>query len=197
MMLVGKQIGFGLTGSHCTLEEVIPMINALQAEGAEVIPFVSHTIQTTETKFGTPNQWLESIEKAAGQEAVNSIPKAEPYGPKTPLDAMLIAPMTGSSVSKFANAQTDSPVLMAAKATLRNSAPVVLAISTNDALGLNASNLAKLLQMHHVYLVPFGQDNPYKKPTSLVARMEDIPPTIEAAIRGEQYQPLIIEKFAD
>ncbi|QQK80210.1 dipicolinate synthase subunit B [Salicibibacter cibi] len=197
MMLDGKRIGFGLTGSHCTLEEVIPMINGLKDEGAEVIPFVSFTVQTTETKFGTPNQWLDSIEKTAGREVVNSIPKAEPYGPKTPLDAMLIAPMTGSSMSKFANAQTDSPVLMAAKATLRNSSPVVLAISTNDALGLNATNLAKLLQMHHVYFVPLGQDNPYKKPTSLVARMEDIPQTIEAAIRGEQYQPLIIEKFND
>ncbi|AXF55088.1 dipicolinate synthase subunit B [Salicibibacter kimchii] len=197
MLLDGKRIGFGLTGSHCTLEEVIPMINGLQDEGAEVTPFVSHTVQTTDSKFGTANHWLESIEKAAGQEAVNSIPKAEPYGPKTPLDAMVIAPMTGSSMSKFANAQTDSPVLMAAKATLRNSAPVVLAISTNDALGLNATNLAKLLQMHHVYFVPLGQDHPYKKPTSLVSRMEDIPQTIEAAIRGEQYQPLIIEKFND
>ncbi|QDI90253.1 dipicolinate synthase subunit B [Salicibibacter halophilus] len=197
MMLVGKRVGFGLTGSHCTLEEVIPMINGLKDEGAEVIPFVSFTIQTTETKFGTPNHWLDAIEKAAGHEAVDSIPKAEPYGPKTPLDAMLIAPMTGSSMSKFANAQNDSPVLMAAKATLRNSSPIVLAISTNDALGLNATNLAKLLQMHHVYFVPLGQDNPYKKPTSLVARMEDIPQTIEAAIRGEQYQPLFIEKFND
>ncbi|MBM7632642.1 dipicolinate synthase subunit B [Geomicrobium sediminis] len=197
MDLNGKRIGFGLTGSHCTLEEVIPLINTLRSKGAEVVPFVSWTVQSTDTKFGKSAHWISEIEKAADHEVINSIVKAEPYGPRTPLDCMLISPMTGNSLSKFANALTDSPVLMAAKATLRNGSPVVAAISTNDALGLNAKNLATLLTMKHVFLVPFGQDDPVKKPTSLVARMEAIPSTIEEALEGRQYQPLLIDKYND
>jgi dipicolinate synthase subunit B len=110
---------------------------------------------------------------------------------------MVIAPLTGNSLSKFANAMTDSPPLMAAKATLRNRRPVVLGISTNDALGLNAVNIAKLLVAKHVYFIPFGQDDPFKKPTSLVARMEAMCDTVVSAINGEQLQPLLVEKFRD
>ncbi|GAK10971.1 LOW QUALITY PROTEIN: dipicolinate synthase subunit B [Geomicrobium sp. JCM 19039] len=197
MELKGKRIGFGLTGSHCTLEEVIPLIETLIQRGAEVVPFVSWTVQSTDSKFGKAADWIAAIEKASGHEVINSIVKAEPYGPKKPLDCMLISPMTGNSLAKFANALTDSPVLMAAKATLRNGSPVVAAISTNDALALNAKNLATLLTMKHVFLVPFGQDDPIKKPTSLVARMQAIPSTIEDALDGRQFQPLLIDKYND
>ncbi|MFC5712096.1 dipicolinate synthase subunit B [Thalassorhabdus alkalitolerans] len=198
MTLKGKRIGFGVTGSHCTLEEIMPEMKRLREMGAEVIPFVSHTVLSTDTKFGSSDHWKKEILKASGQDdIIDSIVKAEPFGPKTPLDAMLIAPLTGTSISKFANAMTDSPVLMGAKATLRNSKPVVLAISTNDALGLNGVNVMKLMATKNIYFVPFGQDAPDQKPNSLVARMEAIPATIEAAIHGRQYQPVIIEKFRD
>ena len=141
MNLKGKRIGFGFTGSHCTYEEVMPHLEKLIAEGAEVRPVVSYTVQSTNTRFGEGAEWIKKIEEITGFKAINSIVGAEPLGPKIPLDCMVIAPLTGNSMSKFANAMTDSPVLMAAKATLRNGKPVVLAVSTNDALGLNGVNL--------------------------------------------------------
>ncbi|TDQ39698.1 dipicolinate synthase subunit B [Aureibacillus halotolerans] len=193
MKLKGKRIGFGMTGSHCTYEEVMPQMQVLMDEGAKVVPIVSSTLVHTSTRFGQAGEWVEKIEKATGEKVIDSIVKAEPLGPKTPLDCMVIAPLTGNSLSKFANAMTDTPVLMAAKATLRNRSPVVLAISTNDALGLNGVNLMRLMATKHIYFVPFGQDDPVKKPTSLVARMSDLLPTVQAAIENVQYQPVIVE----
>ncbi|MFD2704755.1 dipicolinate synthase subunit B [Salibacterium lacus] len=196
MPFENKKIGFGVTGSHCTLEEAIPYMRYLREKGADVYPIITPTVLKTDSKFGAAEKWLKEIKTASGKEDVaDSIVKTEPFGPKYPLDAMLIAPMTGNSISRFANAITDSPVLMAAKATLRNSSPVVLAISTNDALGLNGGNIMKLMNAKNIYFVPFGQDNPAAKPTSLVARMEDIVPTLEEALSGRQYQPVIVENF--
>jgi dipicolinate synthase subunit B len=197
MRLKGKHIGFGLTGSHCTYDQVVPQIQTLIDEGAKVTAFVTYTVKNTVTKFGDGRDWVKKVEEITGHEVIDSIVKAEPFGPKTPLDCMVIAPLTGNSLSKFANAMTDSPPLMAAKATLRNRRPVVLGISTNDALGLNAVNIAKLLVAKHVYFIPFGQDDPFKKPTSLVARMEAMCDTVVSAINGEQLQPLLVEKFRD
>lgn len=198
MPFQNKRIGFGVTGSHCTLEEAIPYMKELRDKGADVYPIVTQTVLSTDTKFGAKEKWLKKIKEASGKnDIVDSIVKAEPFGPKIPLDAMVIAPMTGNSISRLANAITDSPVLMAAKATLRNQKPVVLAISTNDALGLNGQNIMKLMNAKNIYFVPFGQDNPMKKPNSLVARMEAIAATLEAALSGRQYQPVIIEKFKD
>ncbi|MDQ0350675.1 dipicolinate synthase subunit B [Alkalibacillus filiformis] len=193
MDLKGKRIGFGLTGSHCTYDETFPVLQDLVDRGAEVVPIVSYTVQSTDTKFGEAEQHIARIKEITNKPLVNTIPLAEPLGPKEPLDCMVIAPMTGASLSKFANALTDSPVLMAAKATLRNRKPVVLAISTNDALGLNAANIAKLLAAKHIYFVPYGQDDPVKKPTSLVAHMSLLPDTIEKALEGEQLQPMLRE----
>jgi len=197
MRLKGKHIGFGLTGSHCTYDQVVPQIQTLIDEGAKVTAFVTYTVKNTVTKFGDGRDWVKKVEEITGHEVIDSIVKAEPFGPKTPLDCMVIAPLTGNSLSKFANAMTDSPPLMAAKATLRNRRPVVLGISTNDALGLNAVNIAKLLVAKHVYFIPFGQDDPFKKPTSLFARMEAMCDTVVSAINGEQLQPLLVEKFRD
>ncbi len=195
MSLKGKRIGFGLTGSHCTYDEVMPYLQQLIDEGAELLPVVSYTLQTTNTRFGDGEEWIKKIESITGQKVIDSIVKAEPLGPKIPLDCMVIAPMTGNSMSKLANAMTDSPVLMAAKATLRNWKPVVLAISTNDALGLNGVNLMRLMATKNIYFVPFGQDAPEKKPNSMVARMELLRETIVTAIEGKQLQPVIVEKF--
>lgn len=195
MSLEGKHIGFGITGSHCTYEDVVPVMKQLVDKGAKVTPFVSYTVQNTDTKFGKSKDWLKKIQEMTDEPIVDSIPKAEPFGPQTPLDCMLIAPLTGNSMSKLANAITESPVLMGAKATLRNGRPVVLAISTNDALGLNGMNLMKLMATKNIFFVPFGQDNPFKKPNSLVADMTKIAETIEAALKKEQFQPVLIERY--
>jgi dipicolinate synthase subunit B len=197
MKLAGKRIGFGITGSHCTYEEVYPQIKSLLDEGANVVPVVTHTVKNTTTRFGATGEWVEKIQKLTGNKVIDSIVDAEPLGPKLPLDCMVIAPLTGNSMSKFANALTDSPVLMAAKATLRTHRPVVLGISTNDALGLNGVNLMRLMATKDIYFVPFGQDAPDKKPNSMVARMEALLETVLAALEGKQYQPVVVEKFRD
>jgi dipicolinate synthase subunit B len=197
MSLKGKKIGFGLTGSHCTYDDVFPEMEKLVAAGATVIPVVTFTVKNTETRFGKGEDWVKKIEDLTGNQVIDSIVKAEPLGPKTPLDVMAIAPLTGNSMSKLANALTDSPVLMAAKATLRNRNPVVLGISTNDALGLNGVNLMRLMATKNIYFVPYGQDDPLKKPNSMVARMPMLLETIEYALKGEQIQPVIVERYRD
>lgn len=197
MNVQGKTIGFGMTGSHCTHDEVLPQMKRLVDLGARVIPILSHTVQRVDSKFGEAEKWLQKIREITQEEMITTVPEAEPIGPKKLLDCMLIAPCTGNSLARLANALTDGPVLMAAKAQMRNRRPVVLAISTNDALGLNAANLARLLPVENIYFVPFGQDHPEKKPNSMVARMEWIPETIEKALSGSQIQPLIVEKYRD
>jgi len=195
MKLAGKTVGFGLTASHCTYEEVFPQIERFVQQNINVIPIVSYSMQTTDTKFGRAEDWLNRLRQITGHELITNIVEAEPLGPQKKLDVMVIAPCTGNTLSKLANAITDGPVLMAAKATLRNRRPVVVAISTNDALGLNAANLAKLLTAKHIYFVPFGQDAPEQKPTSLVAKMDLLLETCEAALDGVQLQPMLIERF--
>jgi dipicolinate synthase subunit B len=191
MEVNGKHIGFGLTGSHCTYDAVFPEIQKLVSLGAKVTPFFTHTVQNTTTRFGVGTEWIERIREITGNEPVDSIVKAEPFGPKTPLDVMVIAPLTGNSISKFANAMTDSPVLMGAKATLRNQKPVVLGISTNDGLGLNGVNIMRLMATKNIYFIPFGQDDPVKKQNSLVAHMDTLVETIEHALEGKQFQPVL------
>ncbi|WP_316568534.1 dipicolinate synthase subunit B [Neobacillus sp. YIM B06451] len=197
MNLKGKRIGFGLTGSHCTYDAVYPEIEKLVNAGAEVVPVVTFTVKNTETRFGKGEDWIERIEQLTGKTAIDSIVKAEPLGPKEPLDCMVIAPLTGASMSKFANAINDSPVLMAAKATLRNQKPVVLGISTNDALGLNGVNLMRLMSSKNIFFIPFGQDDPVKKPNSMVARMGLLKETVESALEGVQLQPVLVERYLD
>jgi dipicolinate synthase subunit B len=197
MNLEGKHIGFGITGSHCTYAQVVPQIERLVDAGAKVQPFVTYTVKNTVTRFGDGKDWVKKVEDITGNKAIDSIVEAEPFGPKTPLDCMVIAPMTGNSISRFANAISDSPVLMAAKATMRNRNPVVLGISTNDALGLNGVNIMRLMAAKYIYFVPYGQDDPEKKPNSLVARMDALKATVEAALDGEQLQPVLVERFRD
>ena len=195
-MLEGKRIGLGITASHCTYEDVVPKIKSLTDAGATVVPIITASVLHAATRFGTGEEWIEKIEKLAGEKVVSSIVEAEPFGPKNPLDCMIIAPMTGNSISKFANAATDSPVLMAAKATLRNGSPVVLGISTNDALGLNGMNIMKLLNAKNVYFIPFGQDDPINKPTSMIADFNKMLETVHYAITyKKQFQPIIIQYF--
>ncbi|TCS82998.1 dipicolinate synthase subunit B [Tepidibacillus fermentans] len=195
MDLKGKTIGFGLTGSHCTFAEVMPEVQKLVNAGANVIPIISYAVQTTDTRFGRTLDWQKQLKDITGNEIIATIVEAEPIGPKGLLDIMVIAPATGNTISKLANAITDSPVLMAAKGQLRNQKPVVVAVSTNDGLGLNGVNIGRLLATKNIFFVPFGQDSPMKKPNSLVARMELIKETCEEALEYRQLHPVLVEKF--
>lgn len=191
----GITVGYALSGSHCTFAEVMPQIARFVDAGANVIPIVTNTIMTTDTRFGTSEEWQTKLKEITGNAIISSIVDAEPLGPSKLLDVLLIAPCTGNTTSKLANAMTDSAVLMAAKAQMRNGRPLVLAISTNDGLGLNATNIAKLLNAKNIYFVPFGQDNPQQKPNSLVARMDLLLEAAEAALQGKQLQPMLVERF--
>jgi dipicolinate synthase subunit B len=190
-MLAGKQIGFALTGSFCTLAAVMPQIEKLVQAGAEVFPIISSAVAETDTRFGKARDWLEKLRKITGRVPWNSIVEVEPIGPKGLLDLLIVAPCTGNTMAKLALGITDSPVLMASKAQLRNERPVLLGISTNDALGANASQLGKLLNKSNLYFVPFAQDDPLKKPSSLVAKMDLLMESANLALRGQQLQPVL------
>lgn len=191
----GKTVGFALTGSHCTFAETMPQIQRFVDAGAKVIPIASYSLMTTDTRFGSSEDWQKRLKDITGNDIISTIVDAEPLGPSKLLDVMVIAPCTGNTTAKLANAMTESPVLMAAKAQMRNLRPLVLAISTNDGLGLNAANIAKLLVAKNIFFVPYGQDAPAAKPNSLVARMDLIMETCEAALEGKQLQPMVIERF--
>lgn len=194
LTLTGKTIGFGLTGSHCTLSRVFVLLEELVRLGADVVPVVSEAVATTATRFGTPDDWLGELRRVTGKEPLRSISEVEPFGPEKRLDVMVVAPCTGNTLAKLANGITDTPVTMACKAHLRNQRPVVLSISTNDGLGMNARNLGVLLNTRHVYFVPFGQDNPEVKPNSLDSDLDQLVPAVEAALEGRQVQPLLVRR---
>ncbi|MDI3281309.1 MAG: dipicolinate synthase subunit B [Bacillota bacterium] len=192
MRLAGKRIGFALTGSYCTIAEVLQEVERLVAEGAEVTPILSHSVAHEDTRFGEASAWREKLLALTGKAPLTTIKEVEPIGPQKLLDLLVIAPCTGNTLAKLANGITDGPVLMAAKAQLRNGRPVVLAISTNDGLGLNAKNIGILLNTKNIYMVPFGQDAPLVKQNSLVARMDLIFDTVLLALEGRQIQPVLI-----
>lgn len=192
MRLEGVRVGFALTGSHCTLDEIFVEMEALKKEGAELFPIISQSVDQTVSRYGSPDKWKMELSKVTGKKVINSFVGAEPVGPEKMFDVMVIAPCTGNTLAKMANAITDTPVLMAAKAHLRNQRPVILAVSTNDGLGLNAKNIGVLLNTKNIYLVPFGQDNPIAKPNSLKARMNMIADTILHSLEGKQVQPVLI-----
>jgi len=192
MRLKGVRVGFAMTGSHCCLEDVMPQVRSITDEGAEVIPIISSVVSSTDTKFGPASKWKGMLKEITGREAIDTQVGAEPIGPQKILDVMVVAPCTGNTLAKLANGITDTPVLMAVKAQLRNQRPVVLAISTNDGLSMNAKNLGLLLNAKNVYIVPFRQDNPSGKPNSIVARWDFIAETILHALQGKQVQPVLV-----
>jgi dipicolinate synthase subunit B len=192
MRLQGVKVGFALTGSHCCLDQVLPKVRNLVDEGAEVFPIVSTAVDTTDTKYGTSDKWKETLKEMTGQEVIKTIVEAEPIGPKKLLDVMVVAPCTGNTLAKLANGITDTAVLMSVKAQLRNQRPVVLGVSTNDGLSMNAKNIGLLLNVKNIYMVPFGQDNPSGKPNSLVARWDLIVDTVVEALKGRQLQPVLV-----
>lgn len=197
MTLSGKRVGWGITGSLCNLHRIWPQMEKVVAAGAEVVPVVSQVVQTTDSRFGTAAEVMARLRELTGHEPVRTIAGAEVLGPTRPLDIMVVAPCTGNTMARIANAITDGPVTMAVKATLRNGRPVLLAISSNDALGLNARNLGVLLAARGIFFVPFGQDNPWAKPASLDADLDLLVPAMEQALEGRQIQPLLVKRHGD
>ena len=184
-------IGFALCGSYCTFARVFPAMEAL-ARDHRVVPIFSENVQNTDTRFGNAAEFYQKAFAITGIEPICSIADAEPIGPKKLLDALIIAPCTGNTLGKLSHGITDTTVTMAAKAHLRNARPLILAVSTNDGLAGAAENLGRMLARKHVFFVPFGQDDPRSKPTSLVADFSKIPETVDAALRGTQLQPMLL-----
>lgn len=191
MELQGKKIGVAFTGSFCTYQRVFTELKNLVQEGAQVQTIFSNAAQSIDSRFGNAEDFVKEAEKITGIAPMLTIAQAEPIGPKGLLDLLVILPCTGNTIAKLANGITDTPVLMAAKAHLRNERPLLLSISTNDALGINMKNIGLLLNAKHVYFVPFGQDNAKKKPNSMIAHTELLVPAAKAALEGKQYQPVI------
>ena len=184
-------IGFAMCGSFCTYEQVFPVMEALALEHT-VIPVFSFAAWETDSRFGTAESHIKRANEICASPVLHTIAQAEPIGPKKLLDALIIAPCTGNTLAKLAHSIADTPVTMAAKSHLRNGRPVIVAISTNDALAGAAENIGKLMGRRNYYFVPFRQDDPQKKPTSIVADFTQIPQTLKAALAGRQIQPLLL-----
>lgn len=192
MELEGINVGFAMTGSFCTFSKTITKIKELVKKGANVIPIMSFNAYNLDTKFGNANDFINEIENITNNKIIHTIQEAEPIGPKKMTDIMCIAPASGNTMAKLANGIIDTPVTMAVKSHLRNNRPVVVAISTNDALAGSAKNIGDLLNRRNYYFVPFRQDNPITKPRSIVFDPEYIIKTIEAALDNEQIQPILL-----
>jgi dipicolinate synthase subunit B len=185
-----RRLGVALCGSYCTYEKLFAALPAL-AERYEFVPIMSDAAAETDTRFGSAAGVIRRLMELTGKAVITTIAEAEPLGPKEGLDALLIAPCTGNTLAKLAHGITDSAVTMAAKAHLRNGRPVVIAFSTNDGLSGSAENIGRLLNRKHYYFVPFGQDDPEKKPRSLQADFTLLGETVEAALDGRQLQPIL------
>lgn len=192
MSLQDINVGFAMTGSFCTFSKTIEQIKQLVLEGANVLPIMSFNSYENNTRFGDAKDFISKIQEITGNEVIHTIQGAEPIGPKNMTDIMVVAPATGNTIAKLANAITDTPVCMAVKSHLRNEKPVLIAISTNDALSGSASNIGQLLNRKHYYFVPFRQDNPITKPYSLVFDEKQLVKSIRKALKEEQIQPILM-----
>ncbi len=193
MKLSECNIGFAITGSFCTFDKIKSQIKVLKDEGADITPVFSFNAYNMDTRFAKAKDFIDEVKSITGKEGMSTIQQAEAVGPHKLFDVLVIAPCTGNTMAKLANGITDTPVLMAAKAHLRNNRPLVISISTNDALGINLQNIGKLMVMKNIYFVPFGQDDYIKKPNSMVADVSKIGETVEAAINKEQIQPVVLK----
>ncbi len=191
-----KNIGIALTGSYCTYEKIFDSLEKLAETKANLFTIFSDHAATTSSRFGKCHDFIEKAKDITGKEPITTIPDAEPIGPQSMLDILVIAPCTGNTLSKLANGISDTPVLMAAKSHLRNNKPLVISLSTNDALGMNLKNIGILLNTKNIYFVPFGQDNYKTKPNSMIAHVELIPETIHMALQYKQLQPVIRSPYS-
>ena len=184
-------IGFGLCGSFCTFDQVFPIMRELSKKHT-ITPIISDSVSTIDSRFGSSAEHFQTIQEICHTEPFSNIAQVEPFGPKKLLDILILAPCTGNTLAKLAHSIADTPITMAAKSHLRNARPILIAISTNDALAGAAENIGKLLARKHYYFVPFRQDDPYNKPTSIVANFQLIPQALEAAMEGRQIQPILL-----
>lgn len=191
------RVGFALTGSFCTFERVLHVIENLVRSGYDVTPILSDHAGSLDTRFGTAASLREKLSALCGHDIIDSIVGAEPIGPKAMFDVLVVAPCTGNTLAKLVHSIIDTSVTMAVKSHLRGARPVIIALSTNDALSGSAANIGTLLNRKHYYFVPMGQDNPKGKPCSMVAAMERIPQAIEASLEGKQLQPVLLGTFED
>lgn len=184
-------VGFALCGSFCTFSQVIKEMEALTSKGYEIVPIMSFNAFSTDTRFGKAIEHKERIEAICKRKIISTIPDAEPIGPKKMLDILLIEPCTGNTAAKLANGITDTPVTLAAKSHLRNNRPLLIAISTNDALSGSAGNIGKLINTNNVFFVPFRQDSPDGKPRSMISDFSKTEDAILCALKKEQLQPIV------
>lgn len=187
-----ETVGFAMCGSYCTYEKTFQALEQLVQEFEHVIPILSENSASTDTRFGMAQAHIERLTAMTGKKPITAIRDAEPIGPRKLLDLIIVAPCTGNTLGKLSGGITDSAVTMAVKAHLRNERPVLLAISTNDGLGASGKNIMELMNRKHIYMVPFGQDDPEKKPASLVADMTKITEAAIAALEERQLQPVLI-----
>lgn len=189
--MTGKTVGFAMCGSFCTFKKAIEQMKILKEMGVKILPIMSFNAYSTDTRFGKSSDIVKSVEEIAEEKVINTICGAEPIGPKELCDVILIAPCTGNTLGKLSLGITDTPVTMAAKSHLRINRPLVLSVATNDGLGASAQNIGRLLNTKNIFFVPFSQDDPVKKPNSLVSHFELIPETLEKALGKTQLQPVI------
>lgn len=189
--MIDQTVGFAVCGSFCTHAKAMEALEQVKARFSTVIPIVSECTAATDTRFGPAHELMREMERICDRRVISSIRDAEPIGPKKLLDLLIIAPCTGNTLGKLACGITDTAVTMAAKAHLRNQRPLLIAPSTNDGLTASAPNLGALLSRKYIYFVPFGQDDPVKKPTSLVADFSLVADAAQAALEGRQLQPLL------
>lgn len=187
-----RRCAFAVCGSFCTLETALEQAQELTARGWELLPVMSNTAARCDTRFGRAGSWRKRLEALTGHPVLDSLQAVEPLGPKNMAEALVIAPCTGSTLARLAAGLSDTPVTLAAKSLLRVGCPVVLAVSTNDGLGASGENIARLFQRKHYYFVPYGQDDPAAKPQSLKADFARLPAALEAALHGEQLQPVLL-----
>ena len=187
-----KTVGFALCGSFCTHARAVEALEQVRARFARVVPIVSETVAATDTRFGAAHDLMREVERICDHRVIDTVKGAEPIGPQKLLDLLIICPCTGNTLGKLAAGVTDTSVTMAAKAHLRNNRPLVIAPSTNDGLSASAASIGALLNRKYIYFVPFGQDDPEKKPASLVADFSQVADAAQAALEGRQLQPILL-----
>ncbi len=185
-------IGYAFTGSFCTLRRSLAELKKLVTSGYDVLPIMSENVSSTDTRFFAARDFIDAVETLCNREIINTVKDAEPLGPKTPLESLIIAPCTGNTLAKIANGITDTSVTMAAKAHLRTDRPLLIALASNDAMSQNLGNIAKLIGRKSVYFVPLSQDDPIGKPHSLVADFSRLIEAFYAMGENRQIRPLFI-----
>ena len=192
MTLQKISVGFAMCGSFCTLHKAVEQLRLLIEGGLEVLPVMSQTAYTSDTRFGKAKGWIETVESLCGKPVIHTIVDAEPIGPRRLVDLMVVAPCTGNTAAKLANGITDTPVTMAVKSSLRNQIPVLLTMATNDALSGSAQNIGRLMNVKHLFFTPMAQDDCIQKPSSVVADFTRLRAAMDAALKGEQLQPVLL-----